>query len=189
MYCSHCWYLAEFRDTWTFVNRRIKDALDLQKTFQEVPYLSSNCITTFMSYFTMFFFWRIVSPYFAVPALVTSTVLTCQTETIFPQAAYLAEAVGAGMGGTVQGVLNRVFQNRGGWTFSFLKHIFPFINWRMFIIKQNGDVVEMHHIRVESGDVFGWCCWAVFQMSAVRSCRLSPHARGLCLLWRWWATF
>ncbi|CAL4923087.1 unnamed protein product [Urochloa decumbens] len=53
----------EFRDTWTFVNRRIKDALDLQKTFQE--------------------------------------------------AAYLAEAVGAGMGGTVQGVLNRVFQNRG----------------------------------------------------------------------------
>ncbi|RLN40983.1 ubiquinone biosynthesis protein COQ9, mitochondrial [Panicum miliaceum] len=53
----------EFRDTWTFVNRRIKDALDLQKTFQEV--------------------------------------------------AYLAEAVGAGMGGTVQGVLNRVFQNRG----------------------------------------------------------------------------
>jgi hypothetical protein len=28
--------LAEFRDTWTFVNRRIKDALDLQKTFQEV---------------------------------------------------------------------------------------------------------------------------------------------------------
>lgn len=54
----------EFRDTWTFVNRRIKDALDLQKTFQE--------------------------------------------------AAYLAEAVGAGMGGTVQGVLNRVFQNRSG---------------------------------------------------------------------------
>ncbi|KAF8728939.1 hypothetical protein HU200_018238 [Digitaria exilis] len=53
----------DFRDTWTFVNRRIKDALDLQKTFQE--------------------------------------------------AAYLAEAVGAGMGGTVQGVLNRVFQNRG----------------------------------------------------------------------------
>ncbi|KAG2551381.1 ubiquinone biosynthesis protein COQ9-B, mitochondrial-like isoform X2 [Panicum virgatum] len=53
----------EFRDTWMFVNRRIKDALDLQKTFQE--------------------------------------------------AAYLAEAVGAGMGGTVQGVLNRVFQNRG----------------------------------------------------------------------------
>ncbi|KAL6878462.1 hypothetical protein ACP4OV_012632 [Aristida adscensionis] len=50
----------EFRDTWTFVNRRIKDALDLQKTFQE--------------------------------------------------AAYLAEAVGAGMGGTVQGVLSRVFQ-------------------------------------------------------------------------------
>ncbi|XP_066347379.1 uncharacterized protein [Miscanthus floridulus] len=54
----------EFRDTWTFVNRRIKDALDLQKTFQE--------------------------------------------------AAYLAEAVGAGMGGTVQGVLNRVFQKRSG---------------------------------------------------------------------------
>ncbi|OEL23843.1 Ubiquinone biosynthesis protein COQ9, mitochondrial [Dichanthelium oligosanthes] len=53
----------EFRDTWTFVNRRIKDALDLQKTFQE--------------------------------------------------AAYLAEAVGAGMGGTMQGVLNKVFQNRG----------------------------------------------------------------------------
>uniref|UniRef100_A0A0A9GN23 Ubiquinone biosynthesis protein n=1 Tax=Arundo donax TaxID=35708 RepID=A0A0A9GN23_ARUDO len=52
----------EFRDSWTFVNRRIKDALDLQKTFQE--------------------------------------------------AAYLAEAVGAGMGGTMQGVLNRVFQNR-----------------------------------------------------------------------------
>ncbi|TVU46617.1 hypothetical protein EJB05_06163 [Eragrostis curvula] len=52
----------EFRDTWTFVNRRIKDALDLQKTFQE--------------------------------------------------AAYLAEAMGAGVGGTVQGVLNRVFQNR-----------------------------------------------------------------------------
>lgn len=50
----------EFRDTWTFVNRRIKDALDLQKTFQE--------------------------------------------------AAYLAEAVGAGMGGSVQGVLNRIFQ-------------------------------------------------------------------------------
>ncbi|CAD6211488.1 unnamed protein product [Miscanthus lutarioriparius] len=54
----------EFRDTWTFVNRRIKDALDLQKTFQE--------------------------------------------------AAYLAEAVGASMGGTVQGVLNRVFQKRSG---------------------------------------------------------------------------
>ncbi|WVZ57233.1 hypothetical protein U9M48_007643 [Paspalum notatum var. saurae] len=52
----------DFRDTWTFVNRRIKDALDLKKTFQE--------------------------------------------------AAYLAEAVGAGMGGTVKGVLNRVFQNR-----------------------------------------------------------------------------
>ncbi|XP_062211499.1 uncharacterized protein LOC133912663 [Phragmites australis] len=50
----------EIRDTWTFASRRIKDALDLQKTFQE--------------------------------------------------AAYLAEAVGAGMGGTVQGVLNRVFQ-------------------------------------------------------------------------------
>ncbi|GJN31732.1 hypothetical protein PR202_gb20167 [Eleusine coracana subsp. coracana] len=54
----------EFRDTWTFVNRRIKDALDLQKTFQE--------------------------------------------------AAYLAEAMGAGVGGTVQGVLNRVFQSRSG---------------------------------------------------------------------------
>lgn len=53
----------EFRDTWSFVNRRIKDALDLKKTFQE--------------------------------------------------AAYLAEAVGAGMGGAVQGVLNKVFQNRG----------------------------------------------------------------------------
>uniref|UniRef100_J3LPM1 Ubiquinone biosynthesis protein n=2 Tax=Oryza brachyantha TaxID=4533 RepID=J3LPM1_ORYBR len=51
----------DFRDTWTFVSRRIKDALDLQKTFQE--------------------------------------------------AAYLAEAVGAGMGGSLQGVLNRVFKN------------------------------------------------------------------------------
>uniref|UniRef100_A0A0E0KEW0 Ubiquinone biosynthesis protein n=1 Tax=Oryza punctata TaxID=4537 RepID=A0A0E0KEW0_ORYPU len=50
----------DFRDTWTFVSRRIKDALDLQKTFQE--------------------------------------------------AAYLAEAVGAGMGGSLQGVLNRVFK-------------------------------------------------------------------------------
>ncbi|BAF12242.1 uncharacterized protein [Oryza sativa Japonica Group] len=50
----------DFRDTWTFVSRRIKDALDLQKTFQE--------------------------------------------------AAYLAEAVGAGMGGSLQGVLNRLFK-------------------------------------------------------------------------------
>ncbi|KAL5219111.1 hypothetical protein ABZP36_019795 [Zizania latifolia] len=50
----------EFRDTWSFVSRRIKDVLDLQKTFQE--------------------------------------------------AAYLAEAVGAGMGSSLQGVLNRVFK-------------------------------------------------------------------------------
>lgn len=50
----------EFRDTWTFLERRIKDAFDLQKTVQE--------------------------------------------------AAYLAEAVGAGMGNSVQGFMKRVFQ-------------------------------------------------------------------------------
>lgn len=50
----------EFRDTWTFVSRRIKDALDLGKSFKEVT--------------------------------------------------YLAEAMGAGMGGSIQGVLNKVFQ-------------------------------------------------------------------------------
>ena len=46
MDCSHLWHLAEFRDTWMFVNRRIKDALDLQKTFQEVGHpLASAHIT------------------------------------------------------------------------------------------------------------------------------------------------
>lgn len=30
----------EFRDTWTFVNRRIKDAVDLKKTFKEAGYLA-----------------------------------------------------------------------------------------------------------------------------------------------------
>ncbi|XP_048540697.1 ubiquinone biosynthesis protein COQ9-B, mitochondrial [Triticum urartu] len=50
----------EFHDTWTFVNRRIKDALDLQKSYKEV--------------------------------------------------AYLTETLGAGIGGSIQGVLNKVFQ-------------------------------------------------------------------------------
>ncbi|XP_072992040.1 uncharacterized protein [Typha latifolia] len=50
----------EFRDTWVFVDRRVKDALDLQKTVQE--------------------------------------------------AGYLAEAVGVGMGSSMQGFLKRVFQ-------------------------------------------------------------------------------
>ncbi|KAJ6816655.1 ubiquinone biosynthesis protein COQ9-B, mitochondrial [Iris pallida] len=49
-----------FRDTWNFLDNRIKDAFDLQKTIQE--------------------------------------------------AAYLAEAVGAGMGNSVQGFMKRVFQ-------------------------------------------------------------------------------
>uniref|UniRef100_A0A453RGV7 Uncharacterized protein n=1 Tax=Aegilops tauschii subsp. strangulata TaxID=200361 RepID=A0A453RGV7_AEGTS len=58
---SHfCWHLSEFHDTWTFVNRRIKDALDLQKSYKEV--------------------------------------------------AYLTETLGAGIGGSIQGVLNKVFQ-------------------------------------------------------------------------------
>ncbi|XP_020258468.1 ubiquinone biosynthesis protein COQ9-B, mitochondrial [Asparagus officinalis] len=52
---------TEFCDTWTFLERRIKDAFDLQKTVQE--------------------------------------------------AAYLAEAVGAGMGNSVQGFMKRVFQS------------------------------------------------------------------------------
>ncbi|KAF7100899.1 hypothetical protein CFC21_102342 [Triticum aestivum] len=50
----------EFHDTWTFVNRGIKDALDLQKSYKEV--------------------------------------------------AYLTETLGAGIGGSIQGVLNKVFQ-------------------------------------------------------------------------------
>ncbi|XP_008802487.2 ubiquinone biosynthesis protein COQ9-B, mitochondrial [Phoenix dactylifera] len=50
----------DFRDTWKFLDHRIKDAFDLQKTVQE--------------------------------------------------AAYLAEAVAAGMGNSVQGVVRRVFQ-------------------------------------------------------------------------------
>ncbi|XP_058108665.1 uncharacterized protein LOC131251750 [Magnolia sinica] len=50
----------EFRDTWSFLDRRIKDAFDLQKTIQE--------------------------------------------------ATYLAEAVGAGMGSSLQGFMKRVFQ-------------------------------------------------------------------------------
>ncbi|XP_077230864.1 ubiquinone biosynthesis COQ9-like protein [Tasmannia lanceolata] len=50
----------EFRDTWEFLGRRVKDAFDLQKTIQE--------------------------------------------------ATYLAEAVGAGMGSSLQGFMKRVFQ-------------------------------------------------------------------------------
>ncbi|KAK1303032.1 hypothetical protein QJS10_CPB12g01817 [Acorus calamus] len=50
----------EFRDTWKFLDQRIKDAFDLQKTVQE--------------------------------------------------ATYLAEAVGAGMGNSMQGFMKRVFQ-------------------------------------------------------------------------------
>ncbi|XP_072973578.1 uncharacterized protein [Typha angustifolia] len=50
----------EFRDTWVFVDHRVKDAIDLQKTVQE--------------------------------------------------AGYLAEAVGVGMGSSMQGFLKRVFQ-------------------------------------------------------------------------------
>jgi hypothetical protein len=100
MDCSHLWHLAEFRDTWTFVNRRIKDALDLQKTFQEVGHPVPK-LHHHPSYFVMCH----------VASLVSSIDLLNQT--IPSQAAYLAEAVGAGMGGTVQGVLNRVFQNRG----------------------------------------------------------------------------
>ncbi|KAE8776874.1 ubiquinone biosynthesis protein COQ9, mitochondrial [Hordeum vulgare] len=50
----------EFHDTWTFVNRGIKGALDLGKSYKE--------------------------------------------------AAYLAETVGAGIGGSINGVLNKVFQ-------------------------------------------------------------------------------
>ncbi|KAG9455814.1 hypothetical protein H6P81_000322 [Aristolochia fimbriata] len=50
----------EFCDTWDFLNRRIKDAFDLQKTFQE--------------------------------------------------ASYLVEAVGAGVGSSLQGFVQRVFQ-------------------------------------------------------------------------------
>jgi ubiquinone biosynthesis protein COQ9 len=33
--------MAEFRDTWTFVERRIKDALNLQKSVNEVAYTPS----------------------------------------------------------------------------------------------------------------------------------------------------
>lgn len=49
----------DYRDTWTFLDRRIRDAFDLKKSVQE--------------------------------------------------AKYLAEAVGAGMGGSVQGLLKKVF--------------------------------------------------------------------------------
>ncbi|XP_031274065.1 ubiquinone biosynthesis protein COQ9, mitochondrial [Pistacia vera] len=50
----------DFRDTWTFLDGRVKDAFDLKKTIQE--------------------------------------------------AKYLAEAVGAGMGGSLQGFVNKIFQ-------------------------------------------------------------------------------
>lgn len=110
MYCSYFWHMAEFRDTWTFVNRRIKDALDLQKTFQEVAYCE---LKLHHHIHDLFHHVSCPQPWYQV--------LTCLNwnHFFFPQAAYLAEAVGAGMGGTVQGVLNRVFQNRSGWTFFF----------------------------------------------------------------------
>ncbi|XP_044464191.1 ubiquinone biosynthesis protein COQ9, mitochondrial [Mangifera indica] len=50
----------DFRDTWTFLDGRVRDAFDLKKTIQE--------------------------------------------------AKYLAEAVGAGMGGSIQGFVNKIFQ-------------------------------------------------------------------------------
>jgi hypothetical protein len=48
---SHfCYYLAEFRDTWKFVNNRIKDALDLKKTLQEVSkFCAVNIPTLFLA--------------------------------------------------------------------------------------------------------------------------------------------
>jgi ubiquinone biosynthesis protein COQ9 len=89
---SHfCCHMAEFRDTWTFVERRIKDALNLQKSVNEVAYITlpkSNCI----SYSRFSLIWN------------NSCV----------QAGYLAEAMGAGLGvGPIQGILNKVFQKWG----------------------------------------------------------------------------
>jgi ubiquinone biosynthesis protein COQ9 len=65
MYRSHFWHLAEFRDTWTFVNRRIKDALDLQKTFQEVSILWAQIASSHS--------WA-VSPCYVSSVFVPSTV-------------------------------------------------------------------------------------------------------------------
>ena len=79
---------------------RVRDAFDLKKTFQEVVYLHHHCHIEFLIFFLHFWvFWEVQDFH-----------LTPQRVVEFLQAKYLAEAVGAGMGSSLQGFMRRVFQ-------------------------------------------------------------------------------
>ncbi|KAJ6993545.1 hypothetical protein NC653_016625 [Populus alba x Populus x berolinensis] len=72
-----------FRDTWAFLEDRVKDAFDLKKSIQEVVSFS--------------FLWCSISTYFGNFGLSWEG-----------KAMYMAEAVGAGMGNSFQGFVGRL---------------------------------------------------------------------------------
>ena len=102
-------FLADFRDTWAFLDARVKDAFDLKKTIQEVilipefvtvigpsSFLFEQCPSQ-VSYFN----------YFEISCLVHSGISAIND--IF-QAQHLAEAVSAGLGNSFQGFVGKVFR-------------------------------------------------------------------------------
>lgn len=79
--------LTDFRDTWAFLNGRVRDAFDFKKSVQEV-------MCTFKV--TRESWWTIVD--------------RVSEFSLILQAQYLAEAIGAGMGNSLQGFMNSVFK-------------------------------------------------------------------------------